>query len=139
DDAQVQAAHGVRVIGHQVEERAAVQIDPGGVPLDGHPRVEAERAQRADDRTARGEYRAARAELRNARGALARGDQRAASEACARARARAPTLPEAIELEAVIAQARGDGARARKLFQLWLDGGADDPVGEEHARSLLNR
>ena len=82
---------------------------------------------------------AARAELRNARAALARGDLVRASEACARARARAPSLPEAIELEAQIAQARGDDARARKLFQLWLDGGADDPAAEERARALLNR
>jgi hypothetical protein len=82
---------------------------------------------------------AARADLRTARAALARGDQQRAAEACARARARAPTLPEAIELEAQIAQARGDDTRARKLFQLWLDGGADDPVAEERARALLNR
>lgn len=82
---------------------------------------------------------AARAELRIARAALARGDQRSATEACARARARAPTLPEAIELEAQIAQARGDDMRARKLFQQWLDGGADDPVAEERARALLDR
>ncbi|HEY5944736.1 MAG TPA: C45 family peptidase [Kofleriaceae bacterium] len=82
---------------------------------------------------------AARAELRTAREALAHRDYRRASEACARARARAADLPEAIELDAAIAQARGDDARARKLFQLWLDGGADDPVGEERARALLNR
>jgi len=82
---------------------------------------------------------AARADLREARGAQARGDLRHAAEACARARARAPDLPEAVELEAAIAQARGDDARARKLFQQWLDSGADDPVGEERARALLNR
>jgi hypothetical protein len=82
---------------------------------------------------------AARADLRDAREALARGNPRRAAEACARARARAPELPEAIELEAVIAQARGDNERARKLFQQWLDGGADDPVGEERAKALLDR
>lgn len=82
---------------------------------------------------------AARAELRDARAALARRDHRRAAEACARARARAPELPEAIELDAVISQARGDDARARKLFQQWLDGGADDPVAEERAKALLNR
>jgi hypothetical protein len=82
---------------------------------------------------------AARAELRNARAALARGDHRRAAEACARARARAPEFPEAIELEAKIALARGDDTRARKLFQQWLDAGADDPVAEERARALLNR
>jgi isopenicillin-N N-acyltransferase like protein len=82
---------------------------------------------------------AARADLRIAREALARRDSRRAAEACARARTRAADLPEAIELEALIAQARGDDARARKLFQQWLDGGADDPVGEERARALLSR
>jgi tetratricopeptide (TPR) repeat protein len=82
---------------------------------------------------------AARAELRAARGALASRDLRRAAEACARARARAPELPEAIELDAMIAKERGDMERARKLFQHWLDTGADDPVAEEHARSLLDR
>ncbi len=81
----------------------------------------------------------ARAELRLARHALARGDRVRASEACARARVRAPNLPEAIALDAVIAQARGDDARARTLFQQWLDGGADDPMLEERARALLDR
>ncbi len=82
---------------------------------------------------------AARADLRIARAALKRGDHVRAGEACARARARAPTLPEAMELEARIALARGDDARARKLFQEWLDGGADDPAAEERARALVNR
>lgn len=82
---------------------------------------------------------AARAYLRTARSALALGDHRRAAESCARARARAPDLPEAVELEAVIAQARGDDDRARKLFQKWIDGGADDPVAEERARAFLNR
>jgi len=82
---------------------------------------------------------AARAELRIARAALARHDFRTAAEACARARARAPKLPAAIQLEAMIAEARGDDENARKLFQQWLDNGADDPVVEEHARALLSR
>ena len=82
---------------------------------------------------------AARAELRNARAALARGEHRTAAEACARARARAPGLPEALELDATISAARGDHERARKAFQQWLDGGADDPIVEERARALLNR
>jgi hypothetical protein len=82
---------------------------------------------------------AARADLRAARAQLARGDHARASEACARARARAPGLPEAIQLEAIIAQARGDTARARQAYQRWLDGGADDPSGEERARSLTQR
>jgi hypothetical protein len=83
--------------------------------------------------------RAARAELRSARAALDRGDQGAAAEACARARAIAPNLPEALELDARIAESRGDLARAKKLYQLWLDGGPDDPQGEERARAAISR
>jgi tetratricopeptide (TPR) repeat protein len=82
---------------------------------------------------------AARAELRIAREELAAGHHQRAAEACARARARAPGLPEALEVEGAIAQARGDVAHAKKAFQQWLDGGADDPAGEERARALLNR
>ena len=37
----------------------------------------------------------------------------------------------------MIAQARGDDARAKRAFQQWLDGGADDPSVEERARALL--
>ena len=81
----------------------------------------------------------ARADLRAARDALRRGERERADESCARARARAPSLPEALELDATIAQARGDHARARAAFQTWLDGGADDPKGEERARALLAR
>ena len=81
----------------------------------------------------------ARADLRIARGALAAGARDRAAEACARARARAPRLPEAIELEAIIAQARGDLVRARAAYQQWIDGGADDPSGEERARAVLSR
>lgn len=80
---------------------------------------------------------AARADLRAARAALAAGDKDLAAEACARARTHAPVLPEALELEAMIAQARGDDARARQLWQVWLDAGADDPPGEERARAAL--
>jgi hypothetical protein len=82
---------------------------------------------------------AARAELRNARQALIAGDAERAAEACARARVRAPALPEAIEVDAFVAQALGDDARARTLFQTWIDGGADDPKGEERARAALAR
>ncbi|MBA2541776.1 MAG: hypothetical protein H0V17_19185 [Deltaproteobacteria bacterium] len=82
---------------------------------------------------------AARAELRIARKALANGDHQHAAEACARARARAPALPEAIELDAFVAQALGDNTRARTAFQAWIDGGADDPKGEERARAALAR
>ncbi len=82
---------------------------------------------------------AARAELRAARSAMLRGDHARAAEACARARARAPSLPEAVELEAVIAAARGDRERAKRAYQQWLDGGADNPAGEERARAFVNR
>ncbi len=82
---------------------------------------------------------AARADLRVARGALQSGDAERADEACARARARAPTLPEALELEALIAQQRGDTARAHAAYAAWIEGGPDDPKGEERARALLAR
>lgn len=82
---------------------------------------------------------AARGDLRTARGFLVAGDGERAAEACSRARARAPTLPEALELEATIAQSRGDVPRARSSFEAWLDGGPDDPKGEERARALLAR
>jgi hypothetical protein len=81
----------------------------------------------------------ARADLRVARGELRAGNRDRAAEACARARTRAPHLPEVIQLDAIIAQARGDLARARTSYQQWLDGGADDPKGEERARALLAR
>jgi hypothetical protein len=89
------------------------------------------------DRTA--SLAAARAELRNARAALLAGDRERAAEACARARTRVPNLPEALELDGFIAQALGETARARTIIQLWLDGGPDDPKGEERARALLAR
>jgi isopenicillin-N N-acyltransferase-like protein len=82
---------------------------------------------------------AARADLRIARDALSHGHRREADEACARARALAPRLPEGLELEALIALDRGDDARARQLFQQWLDGMPDDPAVEERARALLGR
>lgn len=82
---------------------------------------------------------AARADLREARGAMHAGQLARAAEACARARTRAPTLPEALELDAMIAQARGDLARARANFQAWLDGVPDDPRGEERARAAIAR
>jgi len=82
---------------------------------------------------------AARSDLRAARLALGHGDATAAGEACSRARARAPALPEALELAGAIAQARGNDAEARQFFQRWLEGGADDPQGEQRAHSLLAR
>jgi hypothetical protein len=97
--------------------------------IPGDPAIEAEHAMLV----------AARADLRLARSALAAGDRDRAAEACARARTREPALPEAIELDAIIAQARGEQARARAAFQAWLDGGPDDPRGEERARAALAR
>ncbi|MEJ7603977.1 MAG: C45 family peptidase [Kofleriaceae bacterium] len=82
---------------------------------------------------------AARADLRDARAAIEDGDRSRAAEAIARARARSPALPEARELEAVVAQAQGDLALARTAFQAWLDGGSDNPRGEERARAVLAR
>ncbi len=82
---------------------------------------------------------AARADLRIARTALASSQFAEASEACARARARVPALPETLELAAMIALTSGDHAQARTAFEAWLDGGADDPKGEERARALLAR
>lgn len=82
---------------------------------------------------------AARADLRIARAALARSQYAEASEACARARARVPSLPEALELAAMIALTSGDHAQARTAFEAWIDGGPDDPKGEERARALLAR
>jgi hypothetical protein len=82
---------------------------------------------------------AARADLRDARDALGRDDRTRAAEACARARARVPNLPEAVELDAIVAQLRGDDARARSAFQSWLDAGPDDPQGEERARAMVAR
>jgi hypothetical protein len=113
---------------HELRGEGDRPVPPADIAAD--PNVEPDR---------RANITAARAELRTARAALAQGDHRRAAEACARARARAPELPEAVELEAVIAQARGDDERARTLFQHWLDAGADDPVAEERARALLNR
>lgn len=95
-------------------------------------------AEIAADATAeadRDALRDARAELRNARAALASGQRERAAEASARARARAPALPEAILVDAMIAQARGDHARARTAYGAWLDAGPDDPAHEERARA----
>ncbi|MDX2087720.1 MAG: C45 family autoproteolytic acyltransferase/hydrolase [Kofleriaceae bacterium] len=82
---------------------------------------------------------AARAWLREARGALVDGQLGRAAEACARARVRAPELPEALELEAMIELARGNTSAARKAFEAWLEHGSDDPKGEERARAVLAR
>lgn len=82
---------------------------------------------------------AARADLRIARTDFRRRDLRSANEACARARARAPRLPEALQLCASIAQARGDLARAQQLYMRWIDGVPDDPQNEPRAHIILGR
>jgi hypothetical protein len=81
----------------------------------------------------------ARAALGDARLAMRRDDLAAAAEGCARALVAVPGLPEALELDGMIAQQRGDEARARRQFGAWFDGGADDPQGEERARAQLAR
>jgi hypothetical protein len=111
---------------HELRAEGDRSSPPADIAAD--PQTEIDRNARIAD---------ARADLRAARDALAKKDRALAGELCARARTRAPNLPEALELCAEIAQARGDEAAARKLYQLWLDGGADDPPGEERARALL--
>jgi hypothetical protein len=113
---------------HELRKEGDRPAPPADIPAD--PSVEPDRVANLT---------AARAELRDARVALLRGDHAGAAEACARARARAPRLPEAIELEAAIAAVRGDRERARRAYQQWLDGSADDPAGEERARAFVNR
>jgi hypothetical protein len=113
--------HELRGEGDRAAPAADIPADPG---------VELERAAA---------MAAARADLRDARGALRAGDLARAAEASARARTRAPTLPEALELDGIIAQARGDQARAHAAFQAWIDGAPDDPHGEERARAVLAR
>jgi hypothetical protein len=113
---------------HELRKEGDRAVPPADIPAD--PNADPDRIANIT---------AARADLRIARDALAAGELVRASEACARARARASGLPEAIHLDAQIAQRRGDDARARKLFQEWLDVGADDPAAEERARALLNR
>jgi len=81
--------------------------------------------------------RAARADLRAARQALDADDAVRADEAVARALARTPSLPEALELAGATARARGDGVAARKALQKWFDGGADDPGAEEEVRAQM--
>ncbi|MGN6103974.1 MAG: C45 family autoproteolytic acyltransferase/hydrolase [Kofleriaceae bacterium] len=113
---------------HELRREGDRPTPPADIAAD--PTLEADRV---------GQLQAARAELRTARQALADGDLVRAAEACARARVRAPGLPEALELDGFVALAQGDDARARAAFQAWIDGGADDPKGEERARSLLAR
>jgi hypothetical protein len=113
---------------HELRNEGDRAVPPADIAAD--PNIELDRADGLI---------AARADLRAARAALAAGDRVRAAEACARARTRAPGLPEAIELDAIIWQARGDLARARSVFQAWIDGVPDDPHGEERARAALAR
>jgi hypothetical protein len=55
----------------------------------------------------------------------------------ARALARVPNLPEALELAGMIARQSGDDARMRELWERWLSGGADDPGAEQEIRAVL--
>ena len=112
---------------HELRGEGDRAAPPGDIAIDPDGALDRDRLARA------------RADLRLARGALARGDRAAAAEACARARARAPDLPEGVELDAEIAQARGDAAAAHRLYQQWLDAGPDDPPGEEKARAIVAR
>ena len=81
--------------------------------------------------------RAARADLRRARAALRADEPTRAAEHVARALARVPALPEALELAGRIARRRGDDAGGRALWQRWLDGGPDDPGAEQEIRAVL--
>lgn len=88
---------------------------------------------------ARHRIEVARQALRFARGELARHNPVVASDYVARALALAPDLPECLELAAMVAAANGDAATARAFAQRWIDGGADNPAGEERARAILAR
>jgi hypothetical protein len=81
--------------------------------------------------------RAARADLRAARRAVAAGDRQLADELAQRALARAPTLPEALELAGAIALGRGDRATAVERWRRWLENGPDDPGAEETIRAQV--
>jgi len=81
--------------------------------------------------------RASREDLRAARAALADDEPARADEAVARALARTPALPEALELAGATARARGDRDAAKKAYQAWFDGRPDDPGAEEEIRAQL--
>jgi Acyl-coenzyme A:6-aminopenicillanic acid acyl-transferase len=80
----------------------------------------------------------ARRDLRAARRAAAAGDVQHAQQLAARAVARAPALPEALEFAGRITARAGDHSAARLLLQRWIDGGADDPEQELQVRTLLS-
>lgn len=83
--------------------------------------------------------RLARADLRRARQAWLDDDLDRAGELCGRARARVPTLPEALQLTGELDRARNDLAGARASFGRWLDNGADDPGAAEEIKAQLGR
>lgn len=89
------------------------------------------------DRDRDAALRQARAALRDARRALADDSPIRAAEHVARALAWAPALPEALELAGRIARRRGDGDGARRFWERWLAGGADDPAAEQEIRAIL--
>lgn len=80
--------------------------------------------------------RRARAELRAARG-LAGGNRGRARERVARALALAPSLPEALVTSGQLAQAAGDRAAMRAVWERWVELGADDPGLEAAVRAAL--
>jgi len=99
-------------------------------PPDLPPDLDADRDRARAVRAARGDVRAARRALRD-------GSSGRAAEAIARALARVPNLPEALELAGRIARRRGDDTGGRALWQRWLDGTADDPGAEQEIRAVL--
>ena len=82
---------------------------------------------------------AARVLLRAARHAAVSGDDARADELATLAMARAPQLPEAVELAATIARRRGQRDRARTLFDTWFTLGADMPAQAADAHNWLGQ
>jgi len=80
---------------------------------------------------------AARADLRDARRALSGGSPGRAEELVQRALARAPRLPEALELAGAISRARGNRSAMSAYWHRWIDNGPDDPGAEEEIRAIL--
>ena len=81
--------------------------------------------------------RRARAELRTARTAWRGRDRARADEHVARALALAPGLPEALLYAGTVADGRGDRPAALRLWQRWLELGADDPGVEATIRTAI--
>jgi len=113
---------------HELRGEGDRPAPPADLPAD--PAAEADRVAN---------LQAARAAIREARAYLTARDHARAAEAIARALVRVPGLPEALEVDGLIAQSRGDLVRARASFQTWVDGIADDPHTEERVRAFLSR